>query len=529
MADKNRINIMDSLNERDKIHFFDTTGLKQTIGIRGRCNSMYIEEKLSKRFQGEEIRVLSVKINESGIYRKKTAILMKLLGLGKPIQGLPPYCEVKVEHITGKFSEHITVWSPLAWNDRFAGTAGGGTGTGGDGYITAPNNTVRGWTLPFALINGFTAAMVDAGNVKERKDLMIDVNTRELNWDLFENWRAGGTHYMTVIGKAVAEILHERGVRFSYMNGGSGGGRQSMMEAQEYPEDYDGIWAACPAINWTKFILAGLWPIAVMNSNRHILTHHKIKYFISAVHQYAGGKDAYFKLEQKVEFNPDSLIGQNTKDGPITEMDAHIMREIWKGPHRKNGEQLWYGFRPGLTFWNVILPVGAFYYSLLGKKPKPFFLVTNYLRWITRDPKQVFDSVTLEEFEELFDKSITMFAKAAGDQADLSVFAKSGGKLIIDHGLNDPLIPVDGTIEYYDRMCQVLGGKEQVDKFCRLYLTPGDGHGNCWSDGPGITEADGMKVLMDWVENGKKPAAIRVVRVNKKTGETLYEGARTPV
>ncbi len=529
MADKNIVNTMESWKERDKIHFFVTTELVQTPDIRSRCSALYIEEKLNSKFPEEKIQVLSVSINESGEYSKKTGIIMRLLGMGKPIQGLPPYCEVKLEHKTGKFSEHITVWSPLAWNDRFAGTAGGGISTGGVGHIVAPNNTTRGWTLPFALINGFTAAMVDAGNVKDRTDYAVDSNTRELNWDLIENWRARGTHAMTVFGKAVAEILHERPVRFSYMNGGSGGGRQSMMEAQEFPEDYDGIWAACPAINWTKFVMTGLWPIAVMNSYKHILKQHKIKYFISAVHDSVGGKEAYFRLEQKVEFDPMSLIGQNTKDGPITEQDAIIMKEIWRGPHRKNGEQLWYIFRPGVTFWNVIIPVGAFYYSLIGRKPKPFFLTTGYARWITRNPKQDFSGITIEEFEELFDKSTTLFANAAGDQADLRAFVKAGGKLLIDHGLDDPLIPVDGTIDYYERMCQIHGGKDQVDEFCRLYLTPGDGHGNCWGNGPGITESDGIRALMNWVENGQKPDAMRVVRVNKKSGEIICEQTQAPV
>lgn len=38
-----------------------------------------------------------------------------------------------------------------------------------------------------------------------------------------------------------------------------------MVEAQEYPDDYDGIWASSPAINWTKFLIAGFWPIAAAN------------------------------------------------------------------------------------------------------------------------------------------------------------------------------------------------------------------------------------------------------------------------
>ena len=99
---------------------------------------------------------------------------------------------------------------------------------------------------------------------------------------------------------------------------------------------------------------------------------------------------------------------------------------------------------------------------------------------------------------------------------------------MIDHGLNDPLIPVDGTIDYYRRVIDVMGGKQTVDEFMKLYLTPGDGHGNCWYKGPGITESAGMSDLINWVENGEEPKEIQAVRVDKKTGETLETSLITP-
>ena len=102
------------------------------------------------------------------------------------------------------------------------------------------------------------------------------------------------------------------------------------------------------------------------------------------------------------------------------------------------------------------------------------------------------------------------------------------GKLLIDHGLDDPLIPVDGTIDYYERMCRSHAGKENVDKFCRLYLPPGDGHGNCFGNGPGITETDGMRALVNWVETGLPPGALRVVQVKKLSGHTICEHEQQP-
>lgn len=37
------------------------------------------------------------------------------------------------------------------------------------------------------------------------------------------------------------------------------------MMAQRYANQYDGILAAAPAINWDKFVLSEFWPQVVMN------------------------------------------------------------------------------------------------------------------------------------------------------------------------------------------------------------------------------------------------------------------------
>ncbi len=514
------------MKEKDKIRFYDTSNLIQTPNIRKRCDAAYIEGELKRILPEETFRVTSVKVNETGFYKGKTDIIMKLLGASTSIKGLPPYCEVQIDHQTGKVIEHMIVWSPLAWNDRFAGTAGGGTSTGGVSHIIDPNNFAKGWILPFALVNGFTSATTDSGNNTGGLNWAFDARTGELNMDRIENWRARGTHFMTLFGKAVAEILHHRPVRFAYMNGGSGGGRQAMMEAQEYPEDYDGIWASCPAINWTKFMLLSHWSIAVMNSYGHILKPNKMKYFLTAVHESVGGKDAYYRLDYKVDFDPASVIGHNTKDGPITELDAAIMKEIWNGPHRRNGEWLWYGFRPGIKYWG--LPLGHFFHSPLSKKPKAFISYNINARWVTENRKQKFDKIMIEDFEQLYDLSISKFANVTGDKADLRKFAQAGGKLIIDHGLDDPIIPVDGTIDYYDRMCQIHGGVENVDKFCRFYLLPGCGHNSCAGNGPGITLSDGLQALIDWVENGQAPGGIRAVQVSRTGDSTICERIQLP-
>jgi hypothetical protein len=88
---------------------------------------------------------------------------------------------------------------------------------------------------------------------------------------------------------------------------------------------------------------------------------------------------------------------------------------------------------------------------------------------------------------------------------------------------------VDGTIDYYERLCRFHGGKEFVDAFCRLYITPGDGHGNCYGNGPGLTESVGMLALIDWVEHDNPPEKLRGVRTDPVTGKLISERELEPV
>lgn len=512
------------MKERDNNIFYDVSNLTETADIRKRCNTKFLSSESKQRFPNEKFRIIDAHVNSSGNYiNKSRGWIGALLPINR-IHNLPEFCHVIVEHSTGQFTEKIFIWSPLKWNDRFVGCGGGGTATGGENYINKPDNTSRSMTLPKAILNGFSGATTDGGCTKNEWALEKDGT---LNRELVDNWNIKSTHFMTLIGKAVVEILHNRKVKFSYFHGGSGGGRQAMVEAQNYPKDYDGIWASCPAINWSKFLTIGLWPNAVMNSNSHIVSPSKLKFAMLEAQKTVGSQSEYYDYEKLLEFDFYTLVGKKIKNKTFTELDAKVLTEIYNGPHNK-GKRLWYFARPGVRCWNVCIPIGAFWYTPIIHKPKPFFLSTYYCRWVTKNPKQKFDKVTKDEFYKIYDASVNEFADCLADNPNLSSFKNSGGKLMVDHGFDDPLIPIDGTIEYYNRVCDTLGGKEEVDKFFKLFLTPGDGHGSCNWHNAGITDCDGMKALVDWVEKGIVPAKIRKVQVDKK-GSTIKEGFQAPI
>ena len=506
---------------KDDVIFYDMTPFKETEGIKERCNIRYIEDELKKIFPDDTFSVKSSTINESGKYQSKANVIEKTLPFLAQLKGLPAYCDVRISLQTGEFFEDIIIWSPLKWNERFWGTCGGGTSTGGIGYFGKPDNTARGGSIPYALMNGFSAATADAGNVTGFDDRMVDEKTGEIIRELYENWRHRATNDMARFGKAVTEILHGKKIKFSYLNGGSGGGRQCITQIQEYPDSFDGVWASCPAINWCKFVPESYFILSVINHYGNTLNAKKIKYISQKARDSVGGDSEYYKITERIDFDATALIGEKTKGGIISENDANAMNELWYGPTGKNGERFWYGFYPGGTFWNVGIPVGAFYYTVLSKKAKPFYLSTAYIRWIKRNTKWKCSNITKNEYEDILNESVRIFGDSASDKPNLSEFAKHG-KLIVDHGTDDPLIPVDGSIDYYKKVCDYMG-ENVVDKFFKLFIMPGDSHGNCRGKGGGMTESEGMKKLIDWVENGTEPKTVETVRVNMK-GELLARG-----
>src|SRR6266481_526738 len=88
------------------------------------------------------------------------------------------------------------------------------------------------------------------------------------------------------------------------------------------------------------------------------------------------------------------------------------------------------------------------------------------------------------------------------DDPDLTRFRDRGGKVIIYHGLADQLIPAAGTIDYYKRVQQRIGGEKKTADFARLFLAPGVDHG---FRGAGATPIGLNEAIIRWVEQGKAP------------------------
>jgi Tannase and feruloyl esterase len=185
-------------------------------------------------------------------------------------------------------------------------------------------------------------------------------------------------------------------------------------------------------------------------------------------------------------------------DDVFTEGDANVIRKIWEGPRAQDGTFMWHGLERGADMSAYAGTTGS------PLKGKPFTIALDYwIYYLAQNPKWDWSTLTYAGFEQFCQKSVEQYGAAIGtDNPDLTRFRDHGGKVIIYHGMADQLIPAAGTIDYYKRLQERMGGEKDTAKFARLFLVPGVDHG---FRGAGVTPTGQMEALVRWVEEGKAP------------------------
>jgi feruloyl esterase len=390
---------------------------------------------------------------------------------------LPEHCRVRIivtPHIT------VEVWLPSArWNGRFQGVGGGGLA----GVISYA-------ALASALQAGYAAASTDTGHVGStdalwaigRPDLLVDYGHRAI-------------HEMTLKANAVVEAFYGRPAERAYFTGCSTGGRQGLMEAQRYPDDYDGILAGAPAINISIFHAAQVWAAQHMlvDPDRYISAEQYAainRFILDHWDARDGAEDGLLEDPRRVVVD---FEGVRMAAG-LTDHQVDALKALYAGPMNAAGEQVYPGLMPGgETQWQPL--VGG---------PRPFPIAPAiYGHMVFEDPNWDWRSFT-------YDRDLAAAKAKLGDvmdamDPDLSRFKARGGKLILYHGWSDFGISPEATRRYYDMVVTAMGGRAATEAFARLFLLPGVGH--C-RGGTGPDTFDGLGALVDWVEKGIAPERI---------------------
>jgi feruloyl esterase len=431
--------------------------------------------------------------------------------LGGSVSGVPAYCEVTVTLTHPGDDDHAQVrtWLPVSgWNGRFQGL-------GGAAYLAGDNNVGLGT----AVKSGYAAVSTDAG-VGDALDTGWALNSEgRVNTALLKNFASRSQHEAAVVGKEVVDAVYGKRPAYSYFTGCSTGGRQGYMEAQRHPDDYDGILADAPGVNWDEFEVATLWPQVVMNNEKTYPSQCEFTAFtdaaIKACDSLDGVKDGLVDDPSRCDFDPSRLIGTRVlcegKELTVTAADAGVVRKIWDGPRTASGKKLWYGVPVGADIWALAAHTAPDADGTVVGSPFP--VPAAWLKlWVAKDPSLDLSTITYSRFTQLFKQSQAEYDKVIGtDDPDLSGFRKAGGRLLTWHGEADQYIPTQGTVQYRQKVERELGGTKKVDDFYRLFLAPGTDH--CGLNGLDGS-ADGLAALTAWVEHGKAPRTLPATLVD---------------
>jgi Tannase and feruloyl esterase len=417
-------------------------------------------------------------------------------GIDRPLHELPAFCRVTgVLRPTADSDIRFEVWLPEKdWNQRFLGVGNGGF-AGSIGYQTLAGNLRR----------GFATAGSDTGHQAKAEDASWAFHHPEKIKDF--GWRA--VHLTAERAKEIIKSYYAQPVSKAYFDSCSDGGREALMEAQRFPEDYDGILAGAPANAWSRLMTSGIsLTQSTMGDPRAYISSLKLpaiqRASLAACDDSDGVKDGFLGDPPKCHFDPAVLLckGEDSLDC-LSQPQVQSLKTFYGGGESTQGKSLFPGYLMGdESGWGD---------WVLGNGPgsgSSIQYAQNYFRYmVANDPK--WNILTADVAGSLQAATKETAAELDATNPDLGRFRARGSKLIMYHGWNDPAISPWNSIAYYESVQKAMGGSG-VSGFLRLYMVPGMEH--CvGGPGPsafgqlGVPTTNGPKygafdALVDWVE-----------------------------
>jgi hypothetical protein len=430
-------------------------------------------------------------------------------GAGAPVAGLPAFCRViGAMHPEAGSDIHFEVWMPTeGWDGRFNGANSGGLA----GYINY-NDLAAGIRAGQAVAGsdtGHEAAPGDGTWAKGHREKVRDYG-----------WRA--VHLTAVVGKQLVAAYYGRAATHSYFIGCSNGGRQALMEASRFPQDYDGIVAGAPAISLTDVagamvnaIQAQLPPGAAIRPEQTQLLQSEVLKQCDAID---GQIDGLIADPRQCKFDASKLAcGVSDSAQCFTAPQIKALERIHAGVRDKAGRRVAFGYPPsGAEVGNPVKAFGwdgnilARFQAVSSGKTLSESLLTDL------PPTAIATDATFD-----FNRDPARLKAALGADLDaqpnLTQFFARGGKLLMWHGWADPILPPEPSVVFYEAVLQQSGPKAR-DQF-RLFMIPGVQHcvGGTGADAIGQIgaplpgerpERSVGAAIQAWVETGRVPDSL---------------------
>ncbi|KAG6612454.1 uncharacterized protein IUM83_10566 [Phytophthora cinnamomi] len=396
----------------------------------------------------------------------------------------------------------------------------------------------------------FVLAATDMGGAMDGKAFANNPGRRK-------SFAYSAQHLTAVVSKTLIQAYYAQKPRYSYFNGCSDGGREVVMEAIRYPDDFNGILAGAPAMlfqfqnslhhGWLAMSNIdgpmpelppmmrgpppgpedrgppghgppsppgrgpprhGGGPTAIVTASKLPLLHAAV---LRACDAQDGLVDGLLSEPRLCNFDPRELqcpgeiaIGDEDRQC-LTEAEVKTIRKFYNGPiDPATGRHLTVGqsqFGSEMAWEGVFVPRGQ------NQPVMSAHIALAALRYLIFEPNppETYSLNDLQFTEATVERLRPRHLLLDATNPDLAAFKAAGGKLILWHGWCDEHISPHTTIAYHEALEKQMGGTEQVAEFERLYLFPGVQH--C-GRGEGMAAFDLVTPLLDWVEQGSAPHAI---------------------
>jgi Tannase and feruloyl esterase len=377
---------------------------------------------------------------------------------------------------------------PAKWNQRLYMIGNGGLAG------EQPDDPGRASQRAQALANAFVMVSTDTGHNATKEPPGVFA-LRNPPTAIDYAYRA--VHLTAVTAKRIANTYYAKRVSKAYWNSCSNGGRQGLIEAQRFPDDFDGIVANAPWVDQTGFVIDALWNQRALAEGPATLLP-KIKLVteraMAKCDKLDGLADGLIDDPRKCDFDP-------AKDVPeLTPAEAATLKKIYGGVI-SNGKPFFPGFMIGSENnggWNNLIVPGR-----PGAAAADFSLAEAAMKYLVfNPPKPDYDYAGFD-----FDRDVTLVDRwgqlANAKNPDLSAFRKRGGKLVMTYGWADAILQPMMGVTYYEQAVAKNGPK--TTDFFRLFMVPGMAH--C-GGGVGPDQNDAVSAVVDWVEKDKAPDAI---------------------
>lgn len=398
---------------------------------------------------------------------------------GREIAGLPAFCRVAATLKPTPDSEiHIEVWLPSDWNGKLMAAGSGGWG-GSIGY----------GGMAEALRRGYATAATDDGHTGGSASFVVGHPEKLIDFA----YRA--EHEMTVEAKRLIEVFYGRAPKFSYWNGCSGGGREGLLQAARYPDEFDGIIAGDPANirrnAWALWVASETFknPETSIPSAKYRTIHN---FVMNACDAADGLKDGL--IEEPESCKPDfAKLECKGADGAecLTAAQVKAVNAIVSPATGASGK-VWF---PRLE------PGAELQWGRLAGGPEPASLFLDEFRYVVyANPRWDWRSFELDRDAakaHAVDKDVDEM------NPHLEAFVQRGGKLLLYHGWADQQVAPMSSVEFYEDAVKDSG--DPKGEWIRLFMAPGMGH--C-GGGEGPDSFDKIGALEEWVERGKAPEEI---------------------